>query len=149
MMGAIELSLYELLEVPESADAKQITAAFRRLAKEWHPDVNQNRLEQATEQMKQISAAYQTLKDPSRRAAYDLTLQTEHDRWMRAASHTTTAPGTTADSSREAWWVPPAGSPVATVVNDPTPPSAFPTCRWRWRRRLYARATGRIGDTQP
>jgi hypothetical protein len=127
----IECSLYELLEVPESADAKQLTAAFRRLAKEWHPDVNQDRLEQATERMKKISAAYQTLKDPTHRAAYDLTLQAANDRWMHAADHSTTPPGMPDDSPRQAWWTPPAGSPVATIVNDPSPPRTFPTRRSR------------------
>ncbi len=126
-MEAIERSLYELLEVPESADAKQLTAAFRRLAKEWHPDVNRDRLEQATERMKKISGAYQTLKDPTRRAAYDLSLQAERHRWTYAPGHPTNAPGVPYGSPREAWWAPPVGSPVATVVNDPAPPSAFPT----------------------
>jgi hypothetical protein len=102
-MTEIECSLYELLEVPESANAEQLTAAFRRLAKEWHPDVNQDRAERATEQMKKISLAYQTLKDPAHRAAYDETLP-----------------------SPEAWWAPPAGSPAATIVNDPTPPNTSP-----------------------
>jgi curved DNA-binding protein CbpA len=124
VMGTIERSLYELLGVPESADAKQLTAAFRRLAKEWHPDVNQDRLEQATERIQKISGAYQILKDPARRTAYDLVLQAERHSRMGTAGHPTAM---TEGSSREAWWAPPAGSPVATVIKNPAPPSAFPT----------------------
>lgn len=144
----IECSLYELLEVPESADSKQLTAAFRRLAKEWHPDVNQDRVEQATEQMKKISVAYQTLKDPSHRAAYDDTLQEERDRWMYATGHPATSPEMSGHPSPEAWWAPPAGSPAATIVNDPAPPNASPADHsqhrpW-WRRCLYAATTGRL-----
>ncbi len=154
MTEAIERSLYELLEVHEAATAEQLTTAFRRLAKQWHPDVNQDRLEQATEQMKKISAAYQTLKDPARRAAYDLILKAEHHRWMCAAGYPATAPGVSDDSSPGAWWAPPVGSPAAIVVNGPAPPSVFPTSprsrRLRsvrvvfwWRRRRQAATTGR------
>lgn len=111
--------------MPENADAEQLTAAFRCRAKEWHPDVNQDRPEQATEQMKKISLAYQTLNDPTRRAAYDLALQAERHRRMGAAAGDPAA--APQRSPRVAWWAPPEGSPVATVINDPAPPSALPT----------------------
>jgi hypothetical protein len=74
-MGTQLHNLYELLEVDEAADAEELTLAFRRAAKRWHPDHNTSRVAEANERMKTISAAYEVLRDPDRRAAYNLTLR--------------------------------------------------------------------------
>ncbi len=60
---------YELLGVPKSADQQQIKSAFRRLAREYHPDVNKNH--DAEEKFKEINEAYEVLSDEDKRARYD------------------------------------------------------------------------------
>ncbi|XP_078438124.1 uncharacterized protein LOC144708599 isoform X2 [Wolffia australiana] len=60
---------YSVLGVPKSADGKEIKAAYRRLARQFHPDVNKQ--PGATEKFKEISAAYEVLSDDSKRAVYD------------------------------------------------------------------------------
>lgn len=60
---------YQLLGVPRSADAKEIQRAYRKLAREYHPDVNKRA--GAEERFKQISEAYHVLSDPESRAQYD------------------------------------------------------------------------------
>ncbi len=61
---------YELLEVPRDADTEQIKKAYRKLAMKYHPDRN-NGSEEAAERFKEISEAYEVLRDPERRARYD------------------------------------------------------------------------------
>jgi len=61
---------YEVLGIERGASDAQIKKAFRRLAQQWHPDVNQD--EAAAQRFKEISEAYQVLSDPERRQRYDL-----------------------------------------------------------------------------
>ena len=61
--------LYELLGVDRSADADTIKKAYRRMARQYHPDVNPD--PSAQEKFKEISVAYEVLSDPNKRAAYD------------------------------------------------------------------------------
>jgi molecular chaperone DnaJ len=61
---------YELLGVPRGADEKQVKKAFRQLARELHPDVN-NHDPEAEEKFKEAAEAYEVLSDPERRAIYD------------------------------------------------------------------------------
>ncbi|KAK9281415.1 hypothetical protein L1049_004316 [Liquidambar formosana] len=60
---------YSTLGVPKSASGKEIKAAYRRLARQYHPDVNKQ--PGATEKFKEISAAYEVLSDDKKRALYD------------------------------------------------------------------------------
>lgn len=62
--------LYRELGVDRRASDKDIQAAYRRLAKEYHPDANAGDAK-AEERFKRISAAYKILKDKSLRARYD------------------------------------------------------------------------------
>jgi molecular chaperone DnaJ len=61
---------YELLGVSRDADDATIKKAFRRLARELHPDVNRHDPE-AEEKFKEAAEAYEVLSDPERRATYD------------------------------------------------------------------------------
>ena len=61
---------YEVLGVSRDADDATIKKAFRRLARELHPDVNTND-PQAEEKFKECAEAYEVLSDPDRRATYD------------------------------------------------------------------------------
>ncbi len=67
--GADDGDFYALLQVPPSADEDTIRQAYRRLAREYHPDVVG---ESGAEMMKRINSAYRTLSDPTRRHEYDL-----------------------------------------------------------------------------
>ncbi len=62
--------LYGVLGVPHDATAEDIKRAYRRLAREHHPDVSAN--PEAEQRFKEISAAYETLSDPAKRRQYDL-----------------------------------------------------------------------------
>ena len=61
---------YETLEIERSADDGQLKSAFRKLAMKWHPDRNPG--DHTSEiRFKEINEAYEVLKDPDKRAAYD------------------------------------------------------------------------------
>src|SRR5947209_14213029 len=60
---------YEVLGVARDADDGEIKKAFRRLARQLHPDVNSS--ETAEEDFKEAAEAYEILSDPERRATYD------------------------------------------------------------------------------
>jgi curved DNA-binding protein len=63
---------YQILGVERDADAKQIKAAYRKLARKWHPDLHAGKKkEEAEEKFKQINEAYEVLSDPEKRAKYD------------------------------------------------------------------------------
>jgi molecular chaperone DnaJ len=61
---------YETLGVSRDADADEIKKAYRRLARQLHPDVNPDPATQ--ERFKEVSAAYEILTDPEKRRMYDL-----------------------------------------------------------------------------
>lgn len=60
---------YEVLGVARNASNDDLKGAFRRLARQYHPDVNKD--SDAEERFKEINEAYAVLSDPDRRAAYD------------------------------------------------------------------------------
>jgi len=61
---------YKILGVERTADKKTISQAFRKLARQHHPDVNPGN-KQAEQRFKEINEAHQVLSDPERRAKYD------------------------------------------------------------------------------
>ncbi len=60
---------YEILGVQRNASTDDLKAAFRRMARQYHPDVN--KAPDAEEQFKEVNEAYAVLSDPDKRAAYD------------------------------------------------------------------------------
>ena len=69
-MSAMSADYYERLGVARDASEGEIKKAFRRLARELHPDVNGHDPE-AEEKFKAAAEAYEVLSDPERRATYD------------------------------------------------------------------------------
>ncbi len=61
---------YQVLGVARSADASELKKAYLQLAKKHHPDINQNSPE-SEKKFKEISEAYDVLKDPQKKSAYD------------------------------------------------------------------------------
>jgi len=66
----MKADFYETLGVDRSADEKELKSAFRKLAMKFHPDRNPGD-EACEHKFKEINEAYETLKDPQKRAAYD------------------------------------------------------------------------------
>ena len=66
-----EESYYELLQVQPTADVEVIRAAYRSLARRYHPDQNPSPSAEAT--TKRLNAAWEVLSDPAKRAEYDRT----------------------------------------------------------------------------
>jgi DnaJ-class molecular chaperone len=60
---------YQTLGVVRSASEKDIKSAYRKLARQYHPDVNKD--PKATERFKLINEAYEVLSDPKKRSKYD------------------------------------------------------------------------------
>ena len=60
---------YDVLGVSQGADTGEIKSAFRRLARQYHPDVSQET--NAEEKFKEINEAYEVLSDDEKRARYD------------------------------------------------------------------------------
>jgi molecular chaperone DnaJ len=67
---ATERDYYTVLGVARTASDAEIKRAYRRLAQQWHPDINKDA--GADERFKEINEAYQVLSDPTRRQTYDM-----------------------------------------------------------------------------
>jgi curved DNA-binding protein CbpA len=98
--------MYRTLQVDPAAEVDVIRAAYRVLAAKHHPDVGGS-----AEQMSAINRAWNTLSDPSSRAAYDRErrLRTSGDRWDAYATTATAsaldhASGTVLEFGRYAGW---------------------------------------------
>jgi molecular chaperone DnaJ len=72
---------YKILGVPKNADEKAIKAAYRRLARKYHPDVNKG----TSERFKEINEAHTVLSDPDKRKRYD-TLGPDWERYAQAGA---------------------------------------------------------------
>ncbi|MCL6591178.1 MAG: molecular chaperone DnaJ [Firmicutes bacterium] len=62
---------YEVLGVSKGASDEEIKKAFRKLARQYHPDVNKDNPKEAEAKFKEVNEAYSVLSDPHKRAAYD------------------------------------------------------------------------------
>ena len=70
-MAQMTIDYYEALSVSREASQDEIKKAYRRLAREWHPDANPQRRDEAEARIKDINTAYGVLSDADKRARYD------------------------------------------------------------------------------
>jgi curved DNA-binding protein CbpA len=101
-------TLYHILGLPQGATQEQVKAAFRALARRFHPDVNAGS-ETAEQRFKEVNQAYETLADPGARAAYDRALlrravEVRRRRWTFATTAATTFALTTSAIGPALWW---------------------------------------------
>jgi DnaJ-class molecular chaperone len=83
-------NLYGVLGVSSQADAAALKAAYRRLAKASHPDLNAGDV-RAEDRFKKITLAYETLGNPEARATYDAQCEAKRRRaWREVRSVATT-----------------------------------------------------------
>lgn len=104
-------SLYHVLQVSPTARVEVIQAAYRVLARIYHPDVST--APDAEEKTRRLNAAYDVLSDPVRRASYDA-LRAEAGR--SAASRTPPSKPTRSTRSAAVGRVHPAGRPAGSMV---------------------------------
>src|SRR4051794_24510477 len=81
---------YKVLGVAKGADTKEIKKSYRKLARQYHPDVNPNNAE-ASEKFREISEAYEVLGDDEKRQIYDKYGEhyKEYESWKKAGGEKT------------------------------------------------------------
>ena len=114
-MAATMIDPYATLGIPVDASRDEAARAHRRLAKQFHPDVNPGQA--AAERMRRINAAWRILSNPARRSGYDA----EHSAasWPGHGPRTGTATWTTWPESR--------GSATPRTRRPPRPAPAEPS----------------------
>lgn len=113
------LDPYKTLQVDAEADPEVIRAAYRRLALKYHPDGGAD--PQRGRRMAELNAAWEVLRDPTRRAAYDAArLAQQASPSTPAETRDNIGPATSSAGSPSAAWGtarPPAGAPRAESSN--------------------------------
>ncbi len=70
-MAETKRDYYEVLGVSKSATDDELKKAYRKLAKQYHPDANPDNKEEAEKKFKEVNEAYEVLSDPQKRKMYD------------------------------------------------------------------------------
>jgi len=115
-------TLYHDLGLNERASQDQVKAAFRQLARRFHPDVNDGNAG-AEQRFKEVSRAYETLANPNARAAYDRALvcratEVRQRRWNFAATSGVSFAVTICIIGLTLWWMPREREPERARVAD-------------------------------
>ena len=152
---------YRVLQVDPSAEPEVIEAAYRRLVRKYHPDINTAPAAQA--RMRDLIEAYAIVRDPARRAVFDRR-QGPWSRWRRLWRRTVRPPGPASGPPlnvpedewrgrppcmRHAGW-PAVGKchvckrPLCASCASLVRPAGCAPCVWRRGRRVQLRAAGSI-----
>lgn len=112
----LDSDLYDILQVAPHAEPEVIESAYKRLARKYHPDVNQSA--DAHARMRALNQAYEILSNPTERARYDS--KREHEsvaprRPPRRSAPKPKRPTTKARASKYARWTPPTRNKKETV----------------------------------
>jgi hypothetical protein len=110
---------YDVLQISSTATPEVIQAAYRALARAYHPDVNA--APDAARRMRQLNEAYAVLSDPVRRAKYDA-VRARARRQKPADGPTTPRRTTTGDGVHVVGGVPPVVPPVSRAARAAVPP---------------------------
>ena len=121
-------TLYRVLGLPRGANQHQVKAAFRTLARRFHPDVNAGDAS-AGERFKEVNRAYETLVNPEARAAYDRALVCRQEESRRrlgrlAATATATFALTASMAALAVWWSVHSAAPQSAQSQTPAVESA-------------------------
>jgi|GEM_PF-54326 len=108
-------NLYTVLGLPDYADSDTVKSAYRRLARQHHPDLNQDNAQQSEEILKSLNAAYEVLSDPSKRAFHDRQLQLQNGKKSTASQP---SPSSSAQTATKSTSHPSAKSHTASDKND-------------------------------
>ena len=143
-------TLYHVLGLPRGASHEQVKVAFRTLARRFHPDVNAGS-DAAEQRFKEVSGAYETLADPTARAAYDRALvcrsaEMRRRRWIFTSTAATTFALTTSAIGLALWWtqVMRGSEPVRASLPDAAGPA--PIVAVQEAKRASAEAKGATDD---
>ena len=72
---------YDVLGVSKDADEKEIKSAFRKMARQWHPDIN--KAPEAEAKFKEVNEAYEVLSDKEKRELVPLTINGKKvEKWL-------------------------------------------------------------------
>ncbi len=113
----MESDLYDILQVAPHAESEVIEAAYKRLARKYHPDVNH--AADASERMRALNQAYEILSNPTERARYDRTRESEAfapRKKSRRGAPKPKRPPTKTRASKYARWTPPVSKKKETVA---------------------------------
>jgi DnaJ-class molecular chaperone len=98
------IDYYELLQVAPTASTEEIRKAFRRLAKQYHPDLQQHKSEAAQREAQrcfvQLTQAYETLSHSAQRQTYDTQWQKKAQRAKSSQTHQKTSANTSSSQTR-------------------------------------------------
>ena len=108
----IKRTYYEVLDVPRTATPEQIKRRYRRLARQYHPDVAEDKAA-AKAAFLDISEAYRTLINPDKRVIYDVSIDAEMFRVQTSRTRASTSAERTGPRARPAHTQPSAASRVA------------------------------------
>ena len=95
------MNYYEILGVNRDATVQEIKKAYKKLAKQWHPDLNRDNIKVAEEKMKEINVAYTTLSDEVARIDYNKKLDAEAKTSAKTDSSTQRQTGGTSRPSQQ------------------------------------------------